>query len=57
MVKGWRPVVIPKELYDKAKEYYEANKDELKLRHGIRSLAAFIAYCIREYMKEKGIIL
>jgi len=56
MVEGWRPVVIPKELYDKAKEYYEENKDELKLRHGIRSLTAFISYCIREYFKEHGII-
>ena len=56
MVKGWRPVVIPKELHEKAKEYYESNKEELKLRHGIRSLTAFISYCIREYMKEKGII-
>jgi len=56
MVEGWRPVVIPKELYDKAKEYYEENKEELKLRQGIRSLTAFMSYCIREYMKEKGII-
>jgi len=56
MVRGWRPVVIPDELYRKAKEYYEENKEELKLRHGVRSLAAFISYCIREYMKEKGII-
>ena len=56
MVRGWRPVVIPVELHRKAKEYYERNKDELKLRHGIRSLTAFISYCIREYMKEKDII-
>ena len=56
MVEGWRPVVIPKELYDKAKEYYEENNEELKLRQGIRSLTAFIAFCIREHFKEKGII-
>ena len=56
MVSGWRPVVIPDELYEKAKEYYEASKEELKLRHGIRSLTTFISYCIREYMKEQGII-
>ena len=56
MVEGWKPVVIPDELYEKAKEYYDANKDELKLRYGVRSLTAFISYCIREYFKEKGII-
>ena len=56
MVSGWRPVVIPDEIYEKAKEYYEANKEELKLRQGIRSLTAFISYCIREYFKEHGII-
>ena len=56
MVRGWRPVVIPEELYDKAKEYYKENKEELKLRHGIRSLTAFISHCMREYMKAKGII-
>ncbi|MDH5794603.1 MAG: hypothetical protein OEZ24_00705 [Candidatus Bathyarchaeota archaeon] len=56
MVAGWKPVVIPDELYEKAKEYYEKNKKELKLRHGIRSLTAFVSYCIREYLKEKEII-
>jgi len=56
MVAGWKPVVIPDELYEKAKEYYEQNKEELKLKHGIRSLTAFISYCIREYFKQKGII-
>ena len=56
MVAGWRPVVFPDELYEKAKEYYEQNREELKLKHGIRSLTAFISYCIREYFKEKGII-
>ena len=56
MVEGWRPVVIPEELHKIAKEYYEENKEELKLRHGIRSMTAFISYCIREYMKEKEII-
>ena len=56
MVEGWKPVVIPDELLEKAKEYYEKNKEELKLRHGIRSMTAFISYCIREYMKSKGII-
>ena len=56
MVSGWRPVVVPVELYDKAKEYYEENKEELKLKDGLRSLTGFINFCIREYLKEKGII-
>ena len=56
MVDGWRPVVIPEEIYVRAKEYYEENKDELKLRHGVRSLTGFLYFCIREYLKENGII-
>ena len=56
MVDGWKPVVIPDELFERAQEYYEENKEELKLKEGIRSLTGFIAYCIREYMKSKGII-
>jgi hypothetical protein len=56
MVSGWRPVVIPDELYQKAQEYYEEKKDELKLRHGVRSLTAFVSYCLREYFKENGVI-
>ena len=56
MVEGWKPVVIPDEIYEKAKEYYDENKLELKLKHGVRSLTAYISYCIREYWKEKGII-
>ena len=56
MVEGWRPVVIPVEIYEKAKEYYEENKEELRLRDGIRSATAFINFCIREYLKSKGII-
>ena len=56
MVKGWRPIVVPEELYSAAKEYYERNKEELKLKEGVRSLTAFISHCIREYLKGKGII-
>jgi len=54
MVDGWKPVVIPTEIYEKAREYYEEHKGELKLRDGIRSLTAFIGFCLREYLKEKG---
>jgi len=56
MVKNWRPVVIPEELYQTCKNYYEENKEDLKLREGIRSLTAFINFCIREYLKEIGVI-
>lgn len=56
MVEGWRPVVIPDEIYEVAKQHYEEHEEELKLRHGVRSLTGFISYCIREYWKEKGII-
>lgn len=48
--------MISDELYERAKEYYENNKEELKLRDGIRSLTGFINFSIREYLKEKGII-
>jgi hypothetical protein len=56
MADGWRPIVIPEEIYERAKEYYEKNKDDLKLRYGVRSLTGFLNYCIREFLKEKGII-
>lgn len=56
MVDGWKPVVVSEELYKAARDYYEKNKEELRLKHGVRSLTAFINYCLREYMKEKGII-
>ena len=47
---------MPTELYEKVKEHYEENKEDLKLKHGIRSLTGFINYCLREYLKEKDII-
>jgi len=56
MVDGWRPVVIPEEIYEVAQKHYEEHREELKLKNGVRSLTGFINFCIREYMKEKGII-
>ena len=56
MVQGWRPVVVASELYEKTSEYFEENKEELKLRHGLRSLTAFINYCLREQLKKIGAI-
>ena len=56
MVKGWKPVVVPDELFDVATGYYEKNKEQLRLKHGVRSLTAFFNYCIRQYLKSKGII-
>ena len=56
MAEGWRPVVVPVELYERAKEHYEENKEELKLKNGVRSFTGFVNFCIREYLKEKGII-
>jgi hypothetical protein len=32
MAKGWNPVAIRAELYETAKEYYERNKEEIKLK-------------------------
>ena len=56
MAEGWRTVVVPDELYERAKEYYQENKEELKLINGVRSITGFINFCIREYLKDKGII-
>lgn len=54
MVEGWKPVVIPTELYEKYREEYEKCKDAIKLREGVRSLTAYICYCLRQYLKERG---
>jgi len=56
MVDGWKPVVIPEEIYEVAQQYYEEHKEELKLKQGVRSLTGFINFSIREYLKENGII-
>ena len=56
MVEGWKPVVIPDEIYDVVKKHYEEHEKELKLKHGVRSLTGFITFSIREYLKEHGII-
>ena len=48
--------MVAEELYSAAEKYYEENKEELKLGHGVRSLTAFMNFCIREYMKSKGVI-
>lgn len=56
MVDGWKPVVIPEEIYEVVQQHYEEHKEELKLKHGVRSLTGFINFSIREYLKENGII-
>jgi len=56
MVEGWRPVTIEKELYEVMKAYYEENKEDLKLREGIRSVSAFISFYLREQLKKLGAI-
>lgn len=53
---GWTAVSIPEEVYEKAKEYYENHKEELRIKYGVRSLSAFINFCLRERFKELGII-
>ena len=47
--------MIPEEIYQACKNY-EENKDELQLKEGIRSVTSFLNYCLREYLKDKGII-
>ena len=56
MVKGWHGMVIEEVLYSMAKKYYEENKEDLKLRQGIRSLSGFINYLLREKLKKIGAI-
>jgi hypothetical protein len=55
VVGGWKQVVVPDEVYEKAKQYYEEHKEKLKLKEGVRSLTGFLNFCIREYMKQKGV--
>jgi hypothetical protein len=52
LVKGWKRVVIPEEIYQRMKVYYEENEDDLKLTEGVRSLTGFINYCLRKQLKE-----
>ena len=54
--KAWTAISIPKEVYKKAKEYYENHEEELRIQYGVRSLSAFINFCLRERFKELGII-
>ena len=56
MADGWRPIVVTDEIYERARKYYDENKEELKLKNGVRSLTGFLNFCIREYLKEKEII-
>ena len=56
MTDGWRPATIEEEPYEVLKAYYEDNKEDLKLREGIRSSSAFINYCLREQLKKIGAI-
>lgn len=52
----WTAVSIPEEVMKKAKEYYENHEEELRIKHGVRSLSAFITFCLREHFKELGLI-
>lgn len=52
----WTAVSIPEEVMKKAKEYYENHQEELRIKYGVRSLSAFINFCLREYFKGLGII-
>jgi hypothetical protein len=56
MVKGWKSMVVPDEVFNRVKNYFEENREELKLKSGVRSLTGFMTYCIREYLKERGAI-
>ena len=56
MVEGWKTVVNPEEIYEVAQKHYEVHKDALRVKDGVRSLTGFINFCIREYLKAKGII-
>ena len=56
MVDNWISVSIPKEIYDKAKEYYETHEEELRLKNGIRSFTGYIAFCVRKTLIEMGAI-
>ena len=56
MVEGWKPVVIPRELFEFCRAYFEDQGEELKLREGVRSVSAFMNYCLLEQLKKRGAI-
>ncbi len=38
MADGWRPIVVPDEIYERARKYYDEHKEDLKLKNGVRRL-------------------
>ena len=56
VAEGWKAISIPTEVYEPLKDYYEGQREELRVKDGVRSLSAYISFVLREYLKEKKVI-
>jgi hypothetical protein len=56
MANGRKHIIVPDEVYERARKYYDEHEEELKLKYRVRSPGSFLSFCISEYFKEKGII-
>jgi len=56
MANGRKQIIVPDEIHEQAKKYFEENKEELKLKYRVRSPGSFLSFCLREFLKKKEII-
>jgi hypothetical protein len=56
MANGRKHIIVPDEIYERARKYYDEHKEELRLKYGVRSPGSFLSFCLRECLKKKEII-
>jgi hypothetical protein len=56
MANGRKHIIVPDEIHEQAKKYFEEHKDELKSKYRVRSPGSFLRFCLSEFLKEKEII-
>ena len=56
MANGRKHIIVPDEIHELARKYYDEHKEELKIKYRIRSPGSFISFCLREFLKKIAII-
>jgi hypothetical protein len=56
MANGRKHIIVPDEIYERARKYYDEHKEELKIKYKVRSPGSFLSFCLRECLKKKEII-